>query len=145
MPHYKYATAAVSAGSRGAVAVAKVSGVVTPAAAGRIIADSPQWGGKRSALANVVIYRDAAFAIGADHLLSVADQARRFGVEFVPTALVVSPEQLPTLRAYANLSMACGILKGAFLCLDEAQRWAERQAVVAEEWQRMRSALRSAP
>lgn len=145
MNNYSYPTANVRVGRRGAVALAKVSGVVTPAAAAKIIRDSPAWGGRRPALANVVIYADSAVAIGADHLLSVADQAQRFGVSFVPTALVVSPEQLAMFRAYTNLSMACGILKASFLCLEEAQRWAARQAVVAEEWARMRSALRSVP
>ena len=145
MKSYSYPTASVQVGKRGAVALARVSGVVTPAAAGRIIRDSPRWGGPRAALANVVIYSESAVAIGADHLLAVADQAQRFGVFFVPTALVVSREQLPAFRAYADLSMACGILKAAFVRLEDAQRWAARQAVVAEEWRRMRSALRSAP
>lgn len=145
MQSYSYPTASVQVGKRGVVSLARVSGVVTPAAAGRIIRDSPRWGGRRAALANVVIYSESAVAIGADHLLAVADQAQRFGVSFVPTALVVSSEQLPAFRAYADLSMACGILKAAFLRLEDAQRWAARQAVVAEEWQRMRLALRSAP
>jgi hypothetical protein len=145
MNSYSYPTASVQVGRRGAVALARISGVVTPSAAGRIIRDSSGWGGKRTALVNVVDYSGSAVAIGADHLLSVADQAQRFGVQIVPTALVVSAEQLPMFRAYADLSMACGILKAAFLRLDDAQRWAARQAVVAEEWARMRSALRSAP
>jgi hypothetical protein len=145
MNRYSYPTASAQVGQRGAVALARISGVVTPSAAGRIIRDSPAWGGKRTALANVVIYSESAVAIGADHLLSVADQAQRFGVRLAPTALVVSPEQLPMFRAYADLSMACGILKAAFVRLDDAQRWAARQAVVAEEWLRMRAALRFAP
>lgn len=145
MKCYSYPTASVQVGHRGAVTLAKISGVVTPAAAGRIIKDSQAWCDQRRAMANVVIYSESAVAIGADHLLSVADQAQRFGVRIVPTALVVSPEQLPMFRAYANLSMACGILKAAFLRLDDAQRWAAQQAAIGEEWARMRSALRSAP
>jgi hypothetical protein len=145
MNRFSYPTASALVGQRGAVALARISGVVTPSAAGQIIQDSPAWGGKQQALANVVIYRDSAVAIGADHLLSVADQVQRFGVRFLPTALVVSPEQLPMFRAYADLASACGVLKAAFLSLDDAQRWAAQQAVVAAEWQRMRSALRSAP
>jgi hypothetical protein len=145
MACYTYPTASVFVRRADSVAVARVAGVVTPAAAGGIIADSPGWGGKGSALSNVVIYRDATVAIGLGHLLSVAGQAQRFGVRIAPTALVVSPEQLPAFKAYADLSMANGILRAAFLSLEEAHRWAARQAVVAEAWQAMRRSLLSAP
>lgn len=146
MNRYSYPTASVQAGNSGRVAIARVRGIVTKEAAGRIIADSGSWCGRLGApLATVVVYRDATVAIETDDLLMAAGNAYRQGAGLAATALVVSPDQAAMFREYARLSAERGILKRVFLSVEDAQRWAAQQAVVAEAWQKMRLALRSVP
>lgn len=146
MSKYKYPTASVQVGNSGRVAIARVRGIVTPTSAGKIIADSSSWCGRLGApLATVVDYQDAAMAIQTDALLKAAGSAYRQGAGLAATALVVSADHAAMFRDYAQLSADRGVLKAVFSSLEDAQRWAARQALVAESWQQMRRALRSGP
>lgn len=105
--------------------------------------DSPDWGGCKP-LAHVADYSSAALALDAGPLMASAIQAQRHGVVLLPTALVVSADQMPMFGEYCRASMAAGVLKAAFLRREDAVRWAARQAAVREHWQRLRAATLSA-
>lgn len=117
-------------------------GVVTRSDARSIIIDSPHWG-QCMPLAHVADYSRAAMAIEASALLGSAIHAQRHGVTLAPTALVVSGDQMPMFSEYCRASMAAGVLKAAFLSVDDALRWASRQAAVREHWQRLRAGMQS--
>ena len=104
--------------------------------------DSPGWGGCEP-LSHVADYTGAAMALAAGPLMASAIQAQRHGVVLLPTALVVSADQLSVFTEYCRASMAAGILKAAFLRREDAVRWAARQAAVREHWLRLRAATQS--
>ena len=143
MQKHVYATSSVSSTARGRVGLGLIQGVVTASEARRIIIDSPSWGRCRP-LAHVADYSGATMAINEGALLGSAIQAQRHGVVLAPTALVVSRDQLAMFDRYCQASMSAGVLKAAFLRLEDAVRWSARQAAVREDWQAVRNGLRSA-
>ena len=67
--------------------------------------DSPGWGGCEP-LSHVADYTGAAMALAAGPLMASAIQAQRHGVVLLPTALVVSADQLSVFTEYCRASMA---------------------------------------
>ena len=139
-----YGMSSVQAGAQGRVGVGKVFGVVTSAEARKILMDSPRWGDCRP-LAHVADYRQATMAIEPAALLASAVHAQRHGVILAPAALVVGPDQITLFSEYARASNAAGVLKAVFSTLDEALRWAARQALVREHWQARMNELQLTP
>lgn len=137
-----YDTTSVVVGGPGLVVVGAISGIVTPRDAPRLIADSPQWGGGQ-ALAQVADYSRAVMAIESGPLMESARHAMRSGVILAPVALVVGLDQLQMFEDYCRAAREAGLIRAAFLSVDEALRWAAKQAAVQEHWQRLRLDLRS--
>jgi hypothetical protein len=140
MKKWTYSGAAVAAGTEDGVVIAVVDGIVTPASAGLIIADSVHW--SRYRLAQVVRYDRAAVNLTAEVLFATALRA---SAGSTPTALVVSMDQLPMFREYSQMHADRGVMKAAFTCAEAAQRWAADQARVRESWGRWRRALAASP
>jgi hypothetical protein len=141
MSKHVYSTSSVVTGQHGAVGIGRISGVVTALEARRIIIDSPRWGLRP--LAHLADYSQAAVAIDTAALMGSAIEAQRHGVVLAPTAIVVGPDQMPMFAEYCRASMAAGLLKAAFLNVEDALRWAGRQAAVREHWLKLRGEMRS--
>lgn len=140
MKTWRYQSASVAAASNDGIVVAVVEGVVTPAAASLIIADSINWSSER--LAYVVSYERAAVSMSADALYAAALKA---SPGETPTALVVSTCQLPMFREYSQMQIDKGVMRAAFTCVEAAHRWAAEQARVRESWGRWMRALAGSP
>jgi hypothetical protein len=139
----KYPCSRVQVSVGGSLAIAQIGGVITPDGAAAIIRDSVGWGGLGGRpMVKVVDYSMAAVALTYDQLLISAGQVGM--LRCVPAAAIVAtPETYGLFRSYAAASTAGGVLKAVFLSIDEAVRWAARQAVVLDHWQRRRDAVRS--
>lgn len=137
-----YCTTSVEVGPPGPVVAGLISGIVTTKNAPRILAGSAQWAGGQ-ALAQVADYSRAVMAIEADELMRSAQQAMHEGAMLAPVALVVNLEQSAMFESYCRAARSAGLVRAAFLSVDEALRWAAKQAAVREHWQRLRLGLRS--
>lgn len=140
MLKFEYPTATVDVRSSGHIVTAMVGGVVTAAAATKIIAGAGGWAPRR--LAQVVSYTDARVEITPDVLFAAAVLADPAST---PTALLVAPAQLSTFREYSLLYANRGVLKVAFTRMEDAQRWAARQAHIREYWARLVCARQACP
>ena len=141
MSRYVCGAASAVVTSDSGVTVARVSGVVTAASAGDLIARISARARLGGALANVVFYDSALMAVTHDRLLA----ASRVSSGSTPTAIVASADQMPMFTSYAAAAMGAGILKAAFATEAEARRWASQQAEVRAYWLSLRRALRSEP
>lgn len=143
MKRLLYPTASVQTHSSDRIGVAVVSGVVTVEALRLIVHDSQRWGTKGEALANLVVYRDAALGLGLDAMIEAAAGAKAALSDIAPAALVVAPDRLAMFQEYSFAMAQRGALIAAFTSQQEAERWTARQAVVREHWRALRHALRS--
>lgn len=140
MLKFEYPTATVDVRSSGQIVTATVGGEVTAAAATRIIAGAGGWAPQR--LVQVVSYAEAQVSMTPDVLFAAAVLA---DAASTPTAFLVSPAQLSTFREYSLLYASRGVLKVAFTSMEEAQRWAARQAHIREYWARLVCARQACP
>jgi hypothetical protein len=140
MLRFEYPTATVDVRTCGQIVTAAVGGLVTASAATKIIAGAGGWATQR--LVQVVSYAEASVEMTPDVLFAAAVLAKP---STTPTALVVAPSQLSTFREYSLLYADRGVLKVAFTRMEEAQRWAARQAQVREYWARLVSARQAFP
>jgi hypothetical protein len=135
---FRYATASAEVHRTGSISRGIVTGIVTPACIGGLLADSLRWGGDQPT-SLVVDYSQAVVAIDADALF---ESARRYGPGdrnlAIPTSIVASPDQIAMFREYASLCMQAGVFKAVFQSGDDAQRWSVRQALVREQWRAAR-------
>lgn len=143
MHKFKYATAGARAYSAGRVAVGCVSGILTASIAREVIADSELWLPGGEALAVVADYSGAAIALSASDLLGAIQRIKWGGDMAPPTALVVASDQMAMFREYAARCATLGILRAVFASVDDAQRWAARQALVRQHWQAVARAQQS--
>lgn len=123
MNAYKYKSAEFVADISQGIGVGEVTGVVTLDVAGQLIATSNSLMFDYGACSQIVSYRGAAVLTTSEELFSKAAGIHT-ACETVPTALVVSVDQLEMFREYCRLAMHAGIEKAAFLTIGEAQRWA---------------------
>ena len=118
--------AAVSCRSDRGTTLARVRGLVVPSSVGQIVRSIEGLSAECGASGQVVIY-SAQVLISPDDLFSAAQASGR---DKLPTALVVSSEQIDLFRAYARLALRAGVLKAAFLTEQEARVWLDQAAAV---------------
>jgi hypothetical protein len=147
MQRLVYRTASVETNAYRAIRIASVSGIVTSAALGSIIADSAQWAGGGAHLAHVVNYGGATMALDLGQMIAMAQSVKPAdALMSTPAALVVRVDQLPLFDGYTAAMQARGFLIAAFTAGEAARRWAAQQALVREHWNARRAVLRlSAP
>lgn len=125
---YRYPTAGVVVTECAhRIAVGRVRGLVTLAAAGQIMQDEHRWLGGTQ-LAQIIDCSRAGIALGPNELLATAQAELGNGVP--PTVFVVGADQLPLFKEYADLAMAAGVIKAAVSSMEQAQAWAASKAPV---------------
>ena len=127
MQTFTYATASVHVAALGRVAIGRVTGLVTISTAGQIMQDEARWIGGQQ-LAQIIDCSAAGVALAANDLLATAQ--RKLDGGGPPTVFIVGLDQLPLFERYADLAMACGVLKAAFSSERDAQQWAQMAAKV---------------
>lgn len=136
----KYGPVTVRAEDADGLIGAVISGPVDASAARQIIGDAHRWGSEP--LVQVVNYELACVQLNADELFRAATAARPIDV---PTALVVSRDDLWMWREYTRLHAQCGNVKAVFTSREEAHRWAAGQAAVFSYWGRVERSRKSSP
>lgn len=123
-----YLTARVQRHHDRLVTVAHVSGVVTPVAAKRIMADLYAAARAAGSGAIVVVVEGSTWALCADTMeaaaMSLSDHA---GIE-LPIAYVARQEDAQRFQTFAWRMAERGYLRGAFTCPARALSWARQKA-----------------
>ena len=119
----------------GGLGVFQVRGLVSPVAAGGLMAANDQWMRKLRLPGQLVDYSRSRLEIDETQLCGHARRViagdSRIGMGR-PTALVVSPQDLPMWQRYCWLMAQCGVMRAAFTSQEDARRWAAEMAAIWE-------------
>ena len=131
---HDYGAASMAADPNGGLAVAHVTGLVTPAISLQLLRDNAAFVARNKIAGQVAVYSGAAMAINADSMLRNAQVARIEAPEIaLPTAIVASVEAFDMCRSYCALMCEAGFWRRAFLDYESALRWAAEYAQIREE------------
>lgn len=136
---WSYPSATVTAQRSDEIGICQVTGIVTPAASGQILADNHLWIRESQIFGQVAIYQGATMCVDEEGLMRSAIATMSRASEILrPTALVVNAEQLPLFQRYAWLAAQHGFSRAAFTETEPALEWVRRQAEVFAQWPAMR-------